>query len=47
MITIDEKTQSITISKTGSWDWLFENIYNEIKNDVKDAIEDEDNTYDE
>ena len=47
MITIDEKTQSITISETGSWDWAFEHIYNEIKNDVKDAIEDEDNTYDE
>lgn len=47
MVTIDEKTQSITITETSSWDWIFKDIYSEIKNDVKEAIEDEDNHYDE
>lgn len=47
MITIDEKTQSITISETGSWDQLFSFLYNDIKYDVQGAVEDPDNNYDE
>lgn len=47
MITIDEKTQSITISETCPWDNVCSGIYNEIKNSVKDEIKYEDTCYDE
>jgi hypothetical protein len=47
MITIHEKTQSITIMETCQWDNVFSDIYNEIKNSVKDEIEYEDTCYDE
>lgn len=46
MIAIDEKTQSITILETYPWDNVCSDIYNEIKNIVKDEIEHEDTCYD-
>ena len=45
MITIHEKTQSITILETCSWDNVCNDIYDEIKNIVKDEIEYEDTCY--